>query len=103
MSDARRAPAQKLEATADTGVDDRGGRWTPKRVGPWVRHPQAGQEIQLAGRHHRALVANEHLYQWFWRRWGKRDIASRSDSPTASLGHSAGGPALDETAAGDSV
>jgi hypothetical protein len=95
--DAARARA-KLEAIAVQASMIAAGSLDPDVVGPLVRHPRLAKRY-LAVEAHRALVANAHLLPMVLASLGNRDIASRSDSPAASLAVAAGRTALDDPAA----
>jgi nitric oxide reductase NorD protein len=94
--DAARARA-KLEAIAVQASMIAAGSLDPDVVGPLVRHPRLAKRY-LAVEAHRALVANAHLLPMVLASLGNRDIASRSDSPTASLAIAAGRTALEDPA-----
>ncbi|SOX55588.1 VWA domain-containing protein, partial [Mycobacterium ahvazicum] len=84
------APARpKLEAIAVQASMIAAGSLEPDVVGSLVHHPRLAKRY-LAIESHRALVANEHLLPTVLASLGKRDIASRSDSPAASLALAAG-------------
>jgi nitric oxide reductase NorD protein len=94
--DAARARA-KLEAIAVQASMIAAGSLDPDVVSPLVRHPRLAKRY-LAVEAHRALVANAHLLPMVLASLGNRDIASRSDSPAASLAIAAGRTALDDPA-----
>ncbi len=94
--DASRARA-KLEAIAVQASMIAAGSLDPDVVGPLVRHHRLAKRY-LAVEAHRALVANAHLLPMVLASLGDRDIASRSDSPAASLAIAAGRTALDDPA-----
>jgi nitric oxide reductase NorD protein len=94
--DAARARAN-LEAIAVQASMIAAGSLDPDVVGPLVRHPRLAKRY-LAVEAHRALVANAHLLPMVLASLGNRDIASRSDSPTASLAIAAGRTALEDPA-----
>jgi nitric oxide reductase NorD protein len=71
------------------------GSLDPDAVRPLVRHPRLARRY-LAIEGHRALVANSHLLPGVLASMGDRDIASRSDSPAASLSIAAGRAAIDD-------
>ena len=102
---AARARAQ-LEAIAVHASMIAAGSLDPDVVRPLVRHPRLARRY-LAVEGHRALVANAGLLPgvlapevWLA---GNRDIASRSDSPAASLSIAAGRSAVDDPAPGFGV
>ena len=83
----RRAPARaNLEAIAVQASMIAAGSLDPDVVRPLVRHPRLARRY-LAVEGHRALVANADLLPGVLASLGDRDIASRSDSPAASLTH----------------
>jgi nitric oxide reductase NorD protein len=94
--DAARAGAQ-LEAIAVQASMIAAGSLDPDVVGPLVRHPRLAKRY-LAVEAHRALVVNAHVLPMVLASLGNRDIASRSDSPAASLAIAAGRTALDDPA-----
>jgi hypothetical protein len=73
------------------------GSLDPDVVGPLVRHPRLAKRY-LAVEAHRALVANADVLPIVLASLGNRDIASRSDSPAASLAIAAGRTAPDDPA-----
>jgi len=66
-------------------------------VRPLVRHPRLARRY-LAVEGHRALIANAELLPGVLASVGDRGIASRSDSPAASLRFAAGRAAIDDPA-----
>jgi len=91
-----------LEAIAVQASMIAAGSLDPGVVRPLVRHPRLARRY-LAVEGHRALVANADLLPPVLTSLGDRDIASRSDSPAASLGIAAGRAALDDPAPGFGV
>ena len=73
------------------------GSLDPDVVRPLVRHPRLARRY-LAIEAHRALVANGDLLPGILASLGNRDIASRSDSPAASLSIAEGRTAIDDPA-----
>ncbi len=78
------------------------GSLDPDAVRPLVRHPRLARRY-LAIEAHRALVANGDLLPGILASLGNRDIASRSDSPAASLSIAEGRTAIDDPAPGFGV
>jgi nitric oxide reductase NorD protein len=95
--DAVASARTKLEAIAAHASMIAAGSLEPDVVGPLVRHPRLAKRY-LAVEAHRALVANAHVLPTVLASLGNRDIASRSDSPAASLAIAAGRTALDDPA-----
>jgi nitric oxide reductase NorD protein len=92
----------KLEAIAVQASMIAAGSLDPDVVGSLVRHPRVAKRY-LAVEGNRALVANVHLLPKTLASLGNRDIASRSDSPAASLAVAAGRAPLDDPAPGFGV
>ena len=92
----------RLEAIAAQASMIAAGSLDPDVVRPLVRHPRLARRY-LAVEGHRALVANAGLLPAFLVATGNRDIASRSDSPAASLDIAAGRSDLDDPAPGFGV
>ncbi|OBH88353.1 nitric oxide reductase activation protein NorD [Mycobacterium sp. E2733] len=74
----------QLEAVAVQASMIAAGSLDPDVMRPLLRHPRLARRY-LAVEAHRALVANDHLLPGVLASLGDRDIASRSDSPAASL------------------
>lgn len=92
------APARvQLEAIAVQASMIAAGSLVPDVVGSLIRHPRLAKRY-LAVEGHRALVANAHLLPTVLASLSNRDIASRSDSPAASLDLAAGRASLDDPA-----
>ncbi|HWT47323.1 MAG TPA: nitric oxide reductase activation protein, partial [Mycobacterium sp.] len=91
-----RARAQ-LEAIAVQASMIAAGSLDPDVVRPLVRHPRLARRY-LAVEGHRALVTNSYLLPGILASLGNRDIASRSDSPAASLRIADGRAAIDDPA-----
>jgi hypothetical protein len=87
----------KLEAIAVQASMIAAGSLDPDVVGPLVRHTRLAKRY-LAVEAHRALVANARVLPTVLASLANRDIASRSDSPAASLAIAAGRTALDDPA-----
>ncbi|WAJ47856.1 VWA domain-containing protein [Mycobacterium sp. Aquia_216] len=97
------APARaQLEAIAVQASMIAAGSLDRDMVGSLVRHPRVAKRY-LAIEGNRALVANAHLLPTILSALGNRDIASRSDSPAASLDMAAGRAQLDDPAPGFGV
>jgi nitric oxide reductase NorD protein len=101
-----RAKLETLECVAVHASLIAAGSLDPDVVRPLVRHPRLARRY-LAVEGHRALVANAGLLpsvlaSGVWGA-GNRDIASRSDSPAASLGIAAGRSVIDDPAPGFGV
>lgn len=73
------------------------GSLDPDAVRPLVRHPRLAKRY-LAIEGHRALVINADLLPGILASVGDRDIASRSDSPAASLRIASGREPIDDPA-----
>jgi nitric oxide reductase NorD protein len=84
----------KLEAVAVQASMIAAGSLDPDVVRPLVRHPRLARRY-LAVEGHRALVLNSDLLPGILVSVGNRDIASRSDSPAASLRIADGRVAID--------
>jgi nitric oxide reductase NorD protein len=93
---AGRARAQ-LEAIAVQASMIAAGSLDPDVVRPLVRHPRLARRY-LALEGHRALVTNSGLLPGILASVGNRDVASRSDSPAASLRIAEGRAAIDDPA-----
>ena len=78
------------------------GSLEPDIVRPLVHHPRLARRY-LAIEAHRALVSNAALLPSVLASIGDRDIASRSDSPAASLSIAAGRAAVEDPAPGFGV
>jgi hypothetical protein len=87
----------KLEAIAVQASMIAAGSLDPDVVRPLVRHPRLARRY-LAVEGHRALVLNSDLLPGRLASVGNRDIASRSDSPAASLRIADGRVAIDDPA-----
>ena len=85
----------KLEAVAVQASMIAAGSLAPDVLRRLVRHPRLARRY-LAVEGHRALVCNDDLLPGVLGSVGNRDIASRSDSPAASLSLAAGRAAIDE-------
>jgi nitric oxide reductase NorD protein len=83
----------KLEAVAVQASMIAAGSLDADVVRPLVRHPRLARRY-LAIEGHRALVSNSDLLPGILASVGNRDIASRSDSPAASLGIAEGRAAI---------
>jgi nitric oxide reductase NorD protein len=94
---ATRARAQ-LESVAVQASMIAAGSLDLDAVRPLVRHPRLARRY-LAIEAHRALVANGDLLPRILASLGNRDIASRSDSPAASLSIAEGRTSIDDPAA----
>jgi nitric oxide reductase NorD protein len=84
-----------LEAIAIQATMVGAGSLDPDVVRPLVRHPRLARRY-LAVEGHRALIANADLLPVSLASLGNRDIASRSDSPAASLRLAEGRAAIDD-------
>jgi nitric oxide reductase NorD protein len=93
---AARARAKLLEIAVQASMIA-AGSLDPDVVRALVRHPRLARRY-LAVEGHRALVANGDLLPRTLASVGNRDIASRSDSPAASLRIAEGRAALDDPA-----
>ncbi len=91
-----RARAQ-LEAIAVQASMIAAGSLDPDVVRSLVRHPRLARRY-LAVEGHRALVANDDVLPGILVSLGNRDIASRSDSPAASLRIAGGRAAIEDPA-----
>ena len=100
--DAAASARAKLETIAVHASMIAAGSLEPDIVRPLVRHPRLARRY-LAIEAHRALVSNSGLLPSVLASIGDRDIASRSDSPAASLGIAAGRAAVDDPAPGFGV
>ncbi|MEE6137393.1 VWA domain-containing protein [Mycobacterium sp. 050128] len=87
--DAGASARATLEAIAVQASMVAAGSLQPDVVRSLLRHPRVAKRY-LAVESHRALVANAHLLPTVLASLGDRDIASRSDSPAASLELAAG-------------
>jgi len=87
----------KLAAVAVQASMIAAGSLDPDVVRPLVRHPRLARRY-LAVEGHRALVVNSDLLPRILASLGNRDIASRSDSPAASLRIADGRVAIDDPA-----
>ncbi len=87
----------KLAAVAVQASMIAAGSLDPDVVRPLVRHPRLARRY-LAVEGHRALVVNSDLLPRILASVGNRDIASRSDSPAASLRIADGRVAIDDPA-----
>jgi hypothetical protein len=87
----------KLAAVAVHASMIAAGSLDPDVVRPLVRHPRLARRY-LAIEGHRALVVNSDLLPRILASVGNRDIASRSDSPAASLRIADGRVAIDDPA-----
>jgi nitric oxide reductase NorD protein len=87
----------KLAAVAVQASMIAAGSLDPDVVRPLVRHPRLARRY-LAIEGHRALVVNSDLLPRILASLGNRDIASRSDSPAASLKIADGRIAIDDPA-----
>ncbi|HEY1442380.1 MAG TPA: VWA domain-containing protein, partial [Mycobacterium sp.] len=87
----------KLAAVAVQASMIAAGSLDPDVVRPLVRHPRLARRY-LAVEGHRALVLNSDLLPRILASVGNRDIASRSDSPAASLRIADGRVAIDDPA-----
>jgi nitric oxide reductase NorD protein len=94
VDQAARARAQ-LETVAVQASLIAAGSLDPDAVRPLVRHPRLARRY-LAIEGHRALIANGDVLPGRLASLGNRDIASRSDSPAASLRIAEGRAAIDE-------
>ena len=95
--DAAAGARARLEAVAVQASMIAAGSLDPDVVGSLVRHPRLARRY-LAIEGHRALVANAHLLPTVLVSLGNTDVASRSDSPAASLDLAAGRSAIDDPA-----
>ena len=95
--DAAARARAKLEAIAVQASMIAAGSLDPDVVRPLVRHPRLARRY-LAVEGHRALVTNSELLPGILASVGNRDIASRSDSPAASLRIAEGRAAIDDPA-----
>ncbi len=97
------APSRaKLEAIAVQASMIAAGSFDPDVVRRLVRHPRLARRY-LAVEGHRALVANADLLPRALAPMGDREIASRSDSPAASLSIAAGRATVEDPATGFGV
>jgi hypothetical protein len=87
----------KLEAVAVHASMIAAGSLEPDVLRRLVRHPRLARRY-LAVEGHRALVTNGDLLPPILASVGNRDIASRSDSPAASLRIADGRPAIEDPA-----
>jgi nitric oxide reductase NorD protein len=87
----------KVEAIAVQSSMIAAGSLDPDVVRPLVRHPRLARRY-LAVEGHRALVLNSYLLPGALASMANRDIASRSDSPAASLEIASGRDAIDDPA-----
>jgi nitric oxide reductase NorD protein len=87
----------KLAAVAVQASMIAAGSLDPDVVRPLVRHPRLARRY-LAIEGHRALVVNSDLLPRILASLGNRDIASRSDSPAASLRIADGRIVIDDPA-----
>jgi nitric oxide reductase NorD protein len=87
----------KLKAIAVQASMIAAGSLDPDVVRPLVRHPRLARRY-LAVEGHRALVTSSGLLPGILASVGNRDIASRSDSPAASLRIADGRAAIDDPA-----
>ena len=87
----------KLKAIAVQASMIAAGSLAPDVMGPLVRHRRLARRY-LAVEGHRAVVANSALLPGGLASVGNRDIASRSDSPAASLRIAEGKAAIDDPA-----
>jgi nitric oxide reductase NorD protein len=87
----------KLEAVAVQASMITAGSLDPDVVRPLARHPRLARRF-LAVEAHRALILNSDLLPGILASLGNRDIASRSDSPAASLRIAYGRAAIDDPA-----
>jgi hypothetical protein len=92
-----RAKLEALKAVAVQASMIAAGSLDPDVVSALVRRPRVARRY-LAIEGHRALVANAHLLPTVLASMGNRDIATRSDSPAASLAMAAGRAPLDDPA-----
>ncbi len=88
----------KLAAIAVQASMIAAGSLDPDVVRGLVRHPQLARRY-LAVEGHRALVSNADLLPSVLASLGDRDVASRSNSPAASLSIAGGRAAIDDPAA----
>ncbi len=95
--DAAAGARARLEAVAVHASMIAAGSLDPDVVGSLVRHPRLARRY-LAIEGHRALVANAHLLPTVLVSLGNTDIASRSDSPAASLDIATGRCAIGDPA-----
>jgi nitric oxide reductase NorD protein len=96
------ARLETLKAVAIQASLISAGSLDPDVVRPLVRHPRLARRY-LAVEAHRALVANAELLPGVLASLSDRDIASRSDSPAASLRIAAGRAAIGDPAPGFGV
>jgi nitric oxide reductase NorD protein len=97
-ADARaRAKLEALKAIAVQASMIAAGSLNPDAVRPLVRHPRVARRY-LAVEAHRALVANGDMLPGILASLGNRELASRSDSPAASLRIAEGREAIDDPA-----
>jgi nitric oxide reductase NorD protein len=95
--DAAARARAKLEAIAVQASMITAGSLDPEVLRPLVRHPRVARRY-LAIEGHRALVTNADLLPGILASLGNRDIASRSESPAASLRIAGGRAAIDDPA-----
>ena len=95
--DAAARARAKLEAIAVQASLITAGSLDPEVVRSLVRQPRLARRY-LAVEGHRALVANGDLLPGILASLGNRDIASRSESPAASLRIAGGRAAIDDPA-----
>jgi hypothetical protein len=95
--DASAGARAALEAIAVHASMIAAGSLDPDVIRPLVRHPRLARRY-LAVEGHRALIANAELLPAVLAPLGNRDVASRSDSPDASLSIAAGRTAIDDAA-----
>jgi nitric oxide reductase NorD protein len=100
--DASALSGAKLAAIAVQASMIAAGSFDPDVVRRLVRHPRLARRY-LAVEGHRALVANADLLPRALAPIGDREIASRSDSPVASLSIAAGGATVEDPATGFGV
>jgi nitric oxide reductase NorD protein len=96
--DARARARAKLEAVAVQASMIAAGSLDPDILRSLLRRPRLARRY-LAVEGHRALVSNSDLLPGILASFGNRDIASRSESPAASLGIAEGREAIDDPAA----
>ena len=99
---AARTKLETLETLAVQTSLIAAGSLDPDVMRPLVRHPRLARRY-LAIEGHRALVANGDLLPSILASVGNRDIASRTDSPAASLRIADGRTAIDDPAPGFGV
>jgi nitric oxide reductase NorD protein len=95
--DATARPRAKLDAIAVQASMITVGSLDPEILRPLVRHPRLARRY-LAVEAHRALVANADLLPGVLASLGNPDIASRSESPAASLRIADGRAVVDDPA-----